>query len=63
MSLNDFLLGALIYLAAAVISAPIAKRLGLGSVLGFWWVQWQSAPADTGAQMSRASHEKHEDHD
>lgn len=35
MSLNDFLLGALIYLAAAVISAPIAKRLGLGSVLGF----------------------------
>ncbi len=35
MSLNDFLLGSLLYLAAAVISAPIAKRLGLGSVLGF----------------------------
>jgi monovalent cation:proton antiporter-2 (CPA2) family protein len=35
MSLNDFLLGALLYLAAAVISAPLAKRLGLGSVLGF----------------------------
>ncbi len=35
MSLNEFLLGALLYLAAAVISAPIAKRLGLGSVLGF----------------------------
>jgi monovalent cation:proton antiporter-2 (CPA2) family protein len=35
MSLNDFLLGALLYLAAAVISAPIAKKLGLGSVLGF----------------------------
>lgn len=35
MSLNDFLLGALVYLAAAVISAAIAKRLGLGSVLGF----------------------------
>lgn len=35
MSLNEFLLGALIYLAAAVISAPLAKRLGLGSVLGF----------------------------
>jgi monovalent cation:proton antiporter-2 (CPA2) family protein len=35
MSLNDFLLGALVYLACAVISAPLAKRLGLGSVLGF----------------------------
>jgi monovalent cation:proton antiporter-2 (CPA2) family protein len=35
MSLNEFLLGALLYLAATVISAPLAKRLGLGSVLGF----------------------------
>ncbi len=35
MTLNEFLLGALVYLAAAVISAPLAKRLGLGSVLGF----------------------------
>ena len=35
MSLNEFLLGALLYLAAAVISAPIARKLGLGSVLGF----------------------------
>lgn len=35
MSLNEFLYGALLYLAAAVISAPLAKRLGLGSVLGF----------------------------
>jgi monovalent cation:proton antiporter-2 (CPA2) family protein len=35
MSLNQFLLGALVYLAAVVISAPLAKRLGLGSVLGF----------------------------
>ncbi len=35
MTLNQFLLGALVYLAAAVISAPLAKRLGLGSVLGF----------------------------
>ncbi len=35
MSLNEFLLGALLYLAAAVISAPVAKRFGLGSVLGF----------------------------
>ncbi len=35
MSLNEFLLGAMVYLAAAVVSAPLAKRLGLGSVLGF----------------------------
>ncbi len=35
MTLNQFLLGALVYLAAAVISAPVAKRLGLGSVMGF----------------------------
>jgi monovalent cation:proton antiporter-2 (CPA2) family protein len=33
--MNELLLGALVYLAAAVISAPIATRLGLGSVLGF----------------------------
>jgi len=30
-----FLLQALVYLGAAVISVPIAKRLGLGSVLGY----------------------------
>jgi monovalent cation:proton antiporter-2 (CPA2) family protein len=35
MSFNDFLLGALVYLAAAVISAPLAKKLGLGAILGF----------------------------
>ena len=35
MNLNQFLLGALVYLAATVVSAPLAKRLGLGSVLGF----------------------------
>ena len=35
MTLNQFLLGAAVYLCAAVISAPLAKRLGLGSVLGF----------------------------
>ena len=33
--MNELLFGALVYLAAAVISAPIATRLGLGSVLGF----------------------------
>lgn len=35
MSAHDFLLHSLIYLGAAVISVPIASRLGLGSVLGY----------------------------
>jgi monovalent cation:proton antiporter-2 (CPA2) family protein len=35
MELGDFLRGAFVYLAAAVIAAPIAARLGLGSVLGY----------------------------
>jgi monovalent cation:proton antiporter-2 (CPA2) family protein len=35
MHLDQFLLGAFVYLAAAVIAAPIATRLGLGSVLGY----------------------------
>jgi monovalent cation:proton antiporter-2 (CPA2) family protein len=35
MSAENFLFEAFIYLAAAVISVPIAKRLGLGSVLGY----------------------------
>lgn len=33
--MQSFLLSATIYLAAAVIAVPIAKRLGLGSVLGY----------------------------
>ncbi|WP_372652905.1 monovalent cation:proton antiporter-2 (CPA2) family protein [Draconibacterium sp.] len=32
---QDFFLNALIYLGAAVVSVPIAKKLGLGSVLGY----------------------------
>ena len=32
---GDFLTGAFVYLAAAVIAAPVAIRLGLGSVLGY----------------------------
>jgi monovalent cation:proton antiporter-2 (CPA2) family protein len=32
---NEFLFQALVYLAAAVIAVPVAKRLGLGSVLGY----------------------------
>ncbi|MCP5083688.1 MAG: potassium transporter [Alphaproteobacteria bacterium] len=35
MTLHDFLFGAFIYLTAAAISVPVAKRLGLGSVLGY----------------------------
>ncbi len=35
MNLADFLLGAFVYLAAAVIAAPLATRIGLGSVLGY----------------------------
>ena len=32
---DSLLLQAFVYLAAAVIAVPIAKRLGLGSVLGY----------------------------
>jgi monovalent cation:proton antiporter-2 (CPA2) family protein len=35
MNPQDLLLGAFVYLAAAVIAAPLATRLGLGSVLGY----------------------------
>src|SRR5215203_1032569 len=35
MHLPEFLIGAFVYLAAAVVAAPIASRLGLGSVLGY----------------------------
>jgi monovalent cation:proton antiporter-2 (CPA2) family protein len=35
MDFQDFLLQAFIYLSAAVLSVPIAQRLGLGSVLGY----------------------------
>src|ERR1700732_1183274 len=35
MESSGFLFQAFIYLGAAVVSVPIAKRLGLGSVLGY----------------------------
>ena len=35
MHLSDFLIGAFVYLAAAVVAASIAARLGLRSVLGY----------------------------
>ena len=33
--MTGYLLHAFIYLAAAVIAVPLAKRMGLGSVLGY----------------------------
>src|SRR5215218_7578375 len=35
MGEHSFLFQALVYLASAVVFVPIAKRLGLGSVLGY----------------------------
>lgn len=35
METGDLLLQALVYLTAGVVAAPVAKRLGLGSVLGY----------------------------
>src|SRR3954463_96319 len=35
MNAHSLLVQALVYLAAGVISVPVAKRLGLGSVLGY----------------------------
>ena len=35
MESSNYLFQAFIYLAAAVVSVPIAKRLGMGSVLGY----------------------------
>ncbi len=32
---NDFLVQAVVYLAAAIICVPLAKKLGMGSVLGY----------------------------
>ena len=34
MHFEGFFLQALVYLSASVVAVPIAKRLGLGSVLG-----------------------------
>lgn len=35
MSVNDFLIAAFVLLAAAVVAAPLATRVGVGSVLGY----------------------------
>jgi monovalent cation:proton antiporter-2 (CPA2) family protein len=59
MSLNEFLLGALVYLAAAVISAPLAKRAGLDSVLGFLAAGALIGPAALGIVGSEGEAVKH----
>ena len=33
----SFLSQAALFLGAAMIAVPLSKRLGLGSVLGYWW--------------------------
>ena len=48
MHLDQFLLGTFVYLAAAVIAAPIATRLGLGSVLGYLMAGIALGPAAAG---------------
>ena len=53
MHLEDFLLGAFVYLAAAVIAAPIATRLGLGSVLGYLIAGIAIGPVGAGAGRQR----------
>ena len=45
---QDLLLGAFVYLAAAVIAAPLATRLGLGSVLGYLVAGMVIGPAALG---------------
>ena len=59
MHLADFLLGAFIYLAAAVIAAPIATRLGLGSVLGYLVAGMAIGPAVLGLVGSEGADVMH----
>lgn len=42
--------------------APLAVAL-LAAVLGFWWVQYESAPPASLAQAAALSHDKHDEHD
>ena len=42
--------------------APLAVAL-LAAVLGFWWLQYESAPPASLAQAAALSHDKHDEHD
>ena len=42
--------------------APLAAAL-LAAVLGFWWLQYESAPSATVAQAAALSHDKATDRD
>lgn len=59
MHLADFLIGAFVYLAAAVIAAPIATRLGLGSVLGYLVAGMVIGPAVLGLVGSEGADVMH----
>ena len=51
---EDFFFQAFVYLAAAVISVPIAKRLGLGSVLGYLSAGVLIGPSFSGSLAPKA---------
>ena len=59
MTLDEFLLGAFTYLAAAVFSVPIAARLGLGSVLGYLVAGVVIGPALLGIVGTEGAHVMH----
>ncbi|MGE0005770.1 MAG: monovalent cation:proton antiporter-2 (CPA2) family protein [Parvibaculaceae bacterium] len=59
MQLDAFLLGAFIYLAAAVVSVPVATRLGMGSVLGYLIAGMLIGPAVLGLVGSEGEHVLH----
>ncbi|HJV97139.1 MAG TPA: cation:proton antiporter, partial [Albitalea sp.] len=55
MEHSSWLIGTLVYLAAAVIAVPLAKLLGLGSIIGYlaagiligpWGLRLVTDPAD-----------------
>ena len=55
MHAEGFFYQAFVYLAAAVIAVPIAKRLGLGSVLGYLLAGMILGPFGLGAQRDARS--------
>jgi len=59
MNPQDLLLGAFIYLAAAVVAAPIATRLGLGSVLGYLVAGMVIGPSLLGLVGQEGEHVMH----